>query len=223
MRKHFLLLFIFAAACSEPDAGSGTENASVSAAESTSINTTPTITQLFDSARSVGELEFQCWTPGPFLYFRSGRFIEDDVTTAVVAQEQNDTTIEIQLWSLHFDIWTLLSETEVFGPGMAFSMNYADYNFDGQTDIYQNVSCSNGYAQRYGNLLLIDPLTSEMKLCREASSLSNMRIDAHRQCIFSSKVIWCRKNGFRDTCVLTNEWISDSLITTSTDCPCEAE
>lgn len=220
MYKYLLVLFVFLAACAEPAAVDEPLKQSVVANRSQPAKNLPTLTQLFDSARSVKELEFHCWIPEPFLYFKSGRFIEPDVTTAVVAKELNDSTIEIQLWSLHMDIWTLLSQTEVFGPGIAFSMNCADYNFDGQTDIYHNVSCSNGYALRRGNLIIVSPETLEMTRHPEAAELANIWPDERNRRIRSAICIAC-KNTMKDTCELTSKWMHDSLVTTDTVCPCD--
>jgi hypothetical protein len=221
-----IFLVVSFAACSAPELNQAEIDSASSENTATAVSPlSRTIydTQLFDSARNLGALEFIRLDSAAFLYFRSGKFIEPDVITAIVAADLTDSTIEIQLWSLHMELWTLLSQIEVRGPGVAFSMNYADYNFDGQTDIYQNISTSNGYPQSYGNLLLVDPITLEMTICHEAAALTNMRPDAHTQRIFSSKVIWCEKNGLKDTCVLTHEWIQDSLLTINTKCPCEPE
>ena len=222
MRKYFTTLIVLAAACGTP--ASQQANTSDTLAIKNGAEITPDLAQpLFDSARTVDTIEYSNWSNGHFLYFRSGRFLVPDITTAVVAESKTDSTIGIQLWTLHQEIWTLQSEQEFSGPGMSFRMNYADYNFDGQTDIYHTVSCSNGFSQCYGNLLLVDPFALEMTPYAESHALGNMRPDPAKQCVHSTEVIWCKNNGLRDTCLLTGKWINDSIVTIAKTCPCETE
>lgn len=217
MRKILLVLVLFAAACTQE-----TERISVScfsAARKLRAETGHSLMGLlFHRARTGDAFTFSQWKP--FLYFSSGRDIFPDQTTALVAEEAGDTTISISMWTLHNEIWTQQSAVYVTGPGMAFGITLADFNFDGQTDIYHNVSCSNGYALRRGNLITIDPASMQMVLHAEAGRLANMRPDSAKHCVWSCDWAECIQYGYSDTCQIANEWKNDSLITISRTCSC---
>lgn len=66
-----------------------------------------------------------------------------------------------------------------------FEAIFDDFNFDKQTDIYIQVSASNGRALSRGHLLTIDPLTKKIIQHAEARDLANMKPDPKTKTVVS--------------------------------------
>jgi hypothetical protein len=181
-----------------------------------------TISKLFDNALKADTLEFDNWEP--FLFFKSGNFLSKTEKNVIIVHCPTDTTYSIKLYSIKDNKWLLndsINGLEAFP--IQFYLSFDDYNFDGQTDIYIQVAASNGYSLSYGHLLTVGPVSKKFTEQIESGYLANMQPDIKTRTIMSDDVIWCKTNGMREVCKLTNKWIDGHLKTIKKDCPCEPE
>lgn len=179
-----------------------------------------TIAHLLAKAAKMDTLEFDNWRP--FIFYKSGYFLNRKVKSALVVNEISDTTIAVKLYSLQGDNWLLNSTIEnLDGPGIAFGPKFDDYYFDGQTDVYIQVTISNGYSLSRGHLLTINPFTLKLQNHPEARDLGNMRPDIKSNSVISDEVIWCKSDGFKEVCKRTNKWDKGVLKFIDKQCPCE--
>lgn len=178
-----------------------------------------TIQQLLSLAIEEDTILHQSASRRPFLYFRSGNFISESRKHAVVICSASDTTVWVDLYQITSTGWAKREMlTELSGPGIAFSVIYDDYNFDGITDLFIAESCSNGYSLCRGNLLITDSSTRFIALHPEANGLANMKTEPGNKLIHSDSVIWCK--GIESICALTSVWKGGQLVTSRRDCPC---
>lgn len=223
MRALIILLFgLVINACNSPQEkhdNYGTQNA-VSKNTSDCFVASDTIANLLEKAIKVDTLEYDNWQP--FLYFKSGYFLNNRRKTALMVTELTDTTVLIKLYSYHDGNWILHSSVEgLDGPGASFSPMFDDFNFDGQTDIYIQVSASNGYSLSRGHLIIVDPLTLELEVHHEARDLANMKPDRKTHSIISVEVIECKSNLLKEVGIWTNKWVNGQLKTIKKDYPGE--
>ena len=180
------------------------------------------ISRLLDNALKADSLELDNWEP--FLFFKSGNILSKTEKNVIIVHCPTDTTYSIKLYSIKDNKWLLNdSANGLEASPVQFYLNFDDYNFDGQTDIYIQLSASNGYSLSYGHLLTIDPASKKFTEQIEAGDLANMQPDIKTKTIISEDVIWCKTNGMQEVCKLTNKWIEGHLKTIKEDCPCEPE
>lgn len=182
---------------------------------------TDTISNLFNKALNLDSLEYSNWKP--FIFFKSGNFLKNKNKNVLLVTELSDTTISVKLYKANGNNLELNSSVEnLNGPGMAFQPMYHDFNFDGQTDIYIQVTASNGYSLSRGHLITIDPLTMKLNYHPEAREFANMRPDKKTHSVISEEVIECKSNLMEEVGILTNKWIKGQLKTIKKKYPCES-
>jgi hypothetical protein len=151
----------------------------------------------------------------PFLYFKSGYIISKSEKNALVVVCPTDTTYAAGLYSIQDNTWNFIDSIDDLDAfPLQFDVIFDDYNFDGQTDIYINVSSSNGMSMSFGHLIIIDPLTKKLELHKEARELADMQPDSQTKTITSK--IWDYDLGRTGGWIIfTNKWINGVLTTVS--------
>ncbi|MFT7086565.1 MAG: hypothetical protein ACJAV5_002294 [Vicingaceae bacterium] len=184
-----------------------------------------TITELLNKALISDTTEFYDWKRNPsFLFFKSGNFLNNTEKNAMVVFGSTDSTYSIKLYSIKDKKWFVTDIiNDLYLLPVFFNSRFDDYNFDNQTDIYLQVSASNGYSLSIGYLLTIDPKTKKFSEHLEARELANMKPDTRKKVVISEKVIWCKNNGELKVCKLTNKWVEGIIKTIKEECPCEPE
>lgn len=181
-----------------------------------------TIPGLLDKALKTDTLQFDNWEP--FLFFKSGNFLNKTEKNAVLVHRPTDTTYSIKLYSISDNKWLISDKISgLDGLPIQFVPIFDDYNFDGQTDIYIQATTSNGYPLSRGHLIIVNQLTKKLEVHPEARDLANMKPDNKGHSVISEEVIWCKPNGFEEVCKWTNKWVNGLLKPIKKDCPCEPE
>lgn len=180
-----------------------------------------TIEEYLKNSVDTDSLEFS--KANPFVYLKTGYFLDKDKKTALAIGCPDDSTYSIKLYRIQNGNIQVLDSVLGLEAGMiSFNVIYDDYNFDGQTDFFIQVSASNGYSMSRGHLLTISPLTKKLEYHAEARNLGNMLPDSKTKSVISDEVITCKDNGLKELCKKKNIWIDGHLIAESMDCPCEA-
>ena len=96
---------------------------------------------------------------------------------------------------------------------MQFDLIFDDYNFDEQTDLYIQVTASNGWSLSRGHLITIDPKTKKLKLHTETRDFANMTPDKRTKTVRTELWNGYNKNGSVQLTVFTNKWIAGKLKT----------
>lgn len=174
--------------------------------------TVDNIVELLDSARTSDTVEIDSWKP--FMFFKSGYFLSKARKNTILVTCTTDTTYLIKLFVLKNRKWYLvdsINKLDAFPP--QFDIVFKDYNFDGQKDIFIQVSASNGWSLSRGHLLTIDPLTQKMIQHKEARNLANLNPNPKTKTVTSE--IWNGYNseGQNQLTILTNKWIDGKLKT----------
>ncbi len=159
-------------------------------------------------------LEF--YNDKPFLFFKSGPFLGKTDKYAIVVQCPTDTTYSISLYSIKNNNLILsdsICDLDAF-PAQ-FDPIFQDYNFDGQTDIYIQVTASNGWSLSRGHLIIINPNTKKFELHKETRDFANMLPDIKTKTVKTE--LW---NGYdakdrHQLTIFTNKWIGGKLKTIS--------
>ncbi len=227
MRATYLTILLFGltiVACNRPETSQDNNVAQDTIAQNSSEDFVAfdTFANLLVKALKIDTLEYD--NLKPFIFFKSGYFLNNKVKNTLVVTQISDTTISVKLYTIKDDNWLLNSTVEnLDGPGVSFGPEFHDFNFDGQTDIYIQVTASNGYSLSRGHLITIDPLTLKLYAHEEARDLANMKPDKKTNSVFSEEVIWCKENGFEEVCKWTNKWDNGVLKFKEKNCPCEPE
>jgi hypothetical protein len=178
-----------------------------------------TLSMLFDKALVADTVEFLNGfdLPKSFLFFKSGHIINTLEKNALVVLCPTDTTYTIKLYSNQNDKWNFIdSISELDAFPFQFDIIFDDYNFDGQTDLYIQVTASNGWSLSRGHLIVIDPKTKRLKIHKEAREFANMIPDKKSKTVKSE--LW---NGWdiegegQQLTIFTHKWINGQLKTTS--------
>lgn len=106
-----------------------------------------------------------------------------------------------------------ISDLDAFST--QFEPIFDDYNFDGQTDLYIQVSTSNGWSLSRGHLIIIQPMTKKFDLHKEARDFANMTPDIKTKTVMTE--LWNAydmKNRHQLT-FFTNKWVKGKLKTIS--------
>jgi hypothetical protein len=178
------------------------------------------IAELLDRALTNDTLEFnnefEFDTYKSFLFFKSGHIISKTEKNALVVVCPTDTTYDVRLYSILNNKWNLSdSIVGLDAFPTQFDPIFDDYNFDGQTDIYIQVSASNGWSLSRGHLIIIDPKTKKFDLHRETRDFANMTPDIKTKSVKFE--LW---NGYDEKerhhlTIFNNAWINGKLKTIS--------
>ena len=176
-----------------------------------------TLTGLFNKALTSDTVEFLSGLDAldSFLFFKSGHLINKAEKNVLVVACPTDTTYMVRLYSIQNDKWNLMdSISDLDAFPVQFDVIFDDYNFDGQTDLYIQVTVSNGWPLSRGHLIIIDPRTKKLELHKEAREFANMTPDKKTKTVKSE--LWNEGdiNGQQLT-IFTNKWINGQLKTTS--------
>lgn len=147
-----------------------------------------------------------------FLFFKSGHILSKIEKNALIVSCSTETTYMVRLYSLEAGKWKLsdsISDLEAFPP--QFEPVFDDYNFDGQTDLYIQVSASNGWSLSRGHLIIIDPMTKKFCLHKEARDFANMTIDKKTKTIKTELWNGYDLKGRHQITVYTNKWLNGQL------------
>jgi hypothetical protein len=147
-----------------------------------------------------------------FLFFKSGYIISKTEKNALVVVCPTDTTYEVSLYALRNDKWNLIdamSDLDAFPT--QFDVIFDDYNFDGQTDLYIQVTASNGLTLSFGHLITIDPKTNKFELHKEARALANIKPDKTTKTVTSEGIDY--ESQFPRLVIFTHKWEKGQLET----------
>lgn len=127
--------------------------------------------------------------PHLLLYFNMEHHYGTKAKSAIVAWMLNDTTAYSDVYTLRVNIWKG-SGHPVLMPIIGFSPAYfgarvADYNFDGNADIYYTFYNTMGAVYGYGYILTYDPARHCLKLVPESIDIADPVIDAKHKRIIS--------------------------------------
>lgn len=142
--------------------------------------------------------------------------MEKTEKNAITIQCQIDTTYSIKLYSFKDNDWQIIDSISGLDAfPWQFYVKFEDYNFDGQKDIYIQVSASNGWSLSRGHLLIIDPLKKKFDLHNEARDFANMKPDPSTKTILTE--LWNGYNlqGQHQLTIFENKWINGKLKTVS--------
>lgn len=172
------------------------------------------INRILDNALTKDTLDIS--RDKPFLYFKSGNLISKTEKNAFVVDCPTDTTYTVRLYSNQNNKWYILDSInglEAFP--IQFEAIFDDYNFDGQIDIYIQVSISNGWPLSTGHLIIIDPNTKKFNLHKEARNYANMTLDIQNKTVNTESCFDYGKKGRHQLIIYTNKWVNGKLKTIS--------
>ena len=187
--------------------------------KSAEIALTDTLAILFNNALILDTVEFLNGfidTHKSFLFFKSGNIIDKKEKNALVVVCQTDTTYTIKLYSIQNDKWSLTdSICDLDAFPFQFDVFFEDYNFDEQTDLYIQVTASNGWSLSRGHLIIINPKTKKLEQHKEAREFANMIPDKKTKTVKSE--LW---NGYdymdrTQLTIFTHKWVNGQLKTVS--------
>ncbi|MCB0430895.1 MAG: hypothetical protein H6585_04805 [Flavobacteriales bacterium] len=152
----------------------------------------------------------------PFLYFKSGYFLDEHKKYALAVICPADSMYDVCVYTIGPDGWQLIDGVHGLDAfPVEFDVMFKDYNFDGQNDVFIQVTVSNGWAMSRGHLLIVDPKTKELQLHPEAKELANLRPDTDSNVVFTEE--WDgydSVNGEQHLVMLTHRWINNALTLT---------
>jgi len=178
------------------------------------------ITELLDKSLTRDTMEFnnefEFDTYKSFLFFKSGQIISKTEKNALVVVCPTDTTYTVRLYSIQNNLWNIsdsISGLDAFPT--QFDPIFDDYNFDGQTDIYIQVSASNGWSLSRGHLIIIDPKTKKFDLHKETRDFANMTPDLKTKTVKTELWNGYDMKGRHQLTIFTNKWVNGKLKTIS--------
>lgn len=175
----------------------------------------PSITdELFEEAQHAEYVDFTRDNPTEFLYFKSGFFLDKSSKHALVISSKDFKMYKIQNYILNKNNWELINQIDSLEAFPSqFEITFDDYNFDEQTDIFIQVSVSQGYSLSKGHLIIINPKTKKFELHEEARNLGNMKPDFDQKVVFSELSHGVNLNNNREISILSNKWVDGKLKT----------
>jgi hypothetical protein len=176
------------------------------------VVTADTIIGLLDKSLTTDTIE--SYNSEPFLFFKSGHFLDKTEKNAIWVNCPTDSTYSIKLYLIRDNKWVMADSVTGFDAFPSqFDPIFDDFNFDKQTDIFIQASASNGWSLSRGHLLIVDPLTKKLTLHKEARDLANMKPDPKTKTVTSE--IWNGYNGKgqNQLTIFTNKWVDGKLKT----------
>lgn len=172
-----------------------------------------TLYTILEKNKNTDSLEYENWEP--FLYLKTGNFLSENDKNAIIVFNNTDTTYQIELYTLEKEKWVkndFLINIE--GSPMQFYVIIQDYNFDGQKDIYLQMSASNGWSLSRGNLLTIN---KDKKFCLhpETKELANMTPDYESKTIYTDELDYSKSGRIINKRM--NKWKDGKLISLEID------
>ena len=178
------------------------------------------ISGLFDKALFSESLEFNNAfdfdSLQSFTFFKSGSFLRETEKNALIVQCEKDTTYIIKLYKFKDNGWQIIDSInglEAFP--WQYDAIFDDYNFDGQKDIFIQLSASNGWSLSRGYLFILDQSTMRLNLHSETNDFANMSPDHQTQTILSQEWNGYNQQGQHQITILKNKWIDGQLLTVS--------
>lgn len=179
-----------------------------------------TLTNLFSRASVQASLlydyTFKADTSSSVLFFTSGNILNKNNKNALVITCPTDTTYLIRLYKRNDTNWQLtdsLSGLDAYPSQL--EVTFKDYNFDKQTDIFVQVTASQGWSLSRGHLLIVDPKTNKMINHTEARELANMEPDPTTKTVFSELSHGYNLKDQLQLTIFRNKWINGQLKTVS--------
>lgn len=173
-----------------------------------------TLFVLLEKAKKVDTLEFN--NSNPFLYIKSGKLFSKYEKNAIIINCPTDSTFNILFFTKKNEKWIKDDEFKNlnFNP-LQFYLDFKDYNFDGQKDIYIQRSASNGWSLSRGYLFTIDTITKKITEHKETRDLSNMTPDIEKKVIYTDELDFSGKE--RKVNCRINKWKNGKLISCGID------
>lgn len=168
---------------------------------------------LFEKAKTQNFIEFKN-EGSDFMFFQGGNFLEDSSRQALFITAPSDSIYNIELYILNKEKWDLIDKMENLKAFPSqFEITFDDYNFDEQTDIFVQVSASQGYSFSKGHLIIVNPKTKKFELHEEARELGNMKPDSTQKIVFSEISHGYNSNDSLEISILSNKWVDGKLKT----------
>lgn len=164
---------------------------------------------LLQKAIKTDTLEFENWEP--FLFFKSGYLLSQKEKNAIIVHCPTDSTYIIELYTKLNDKWIKNDQqNNMEAHPIQFNLNFEDYNFDGQKDIYLQESVSNGWPISKGHLFIINPETKKLEEHEETRNLANMNPILKDKIVYTDELDYSYQ--FRKINRRINKWINGKLV-----------
>lgn len=209
-----LLLILTVLSCNQPHAKQDKIVHADTAALLTKdrVVTVDTTIALFDMALLTDTIEF--YKLDPFLFFKSGSLFSKTEKNAILVTCPTGTTYSLKLYFIKDNKWVMADSIGGLDTFQTqFEAIFDDFNFDKQTDIYIQVSASNGWSLSRGHLIIIDPLTKKLFRHAEARDLANMKPDPKTKTVVSELWNGYNAKGQSQLTIFTNKWVNGKLTT----------
>lgn len=176
--------------------------------------TKDTLKILLDRALKLDTLEFDNWEP--FLFIKSGNILSKKEKNAIIVFCPTDSTYAVEFYTEQNKKWIKSDEiNNIKANPMQFYLNFEDYNFDGQKDIYLQKSASNGWSLSKGYLFTINPLTKKLTEHKETRDLANMTPSQNEKIIYTDEINYSAR--FRKINRRINKWKNGKLVSNEID------
>lgn len=176
--------------------------------------TRDTLKVFLEKALKVDTLEFDNWEP--FLFIKSGYILSKKEKNAIIVFCPTDSTYEVEFYTEQNKKWIKNDEVNNMEANpMQFYLNFEDYNFDGQKDIYLQKSASNGWSLSKGYLFTINPFTKKLTEHKETRDLANMRPSYKEKIIYTDEINYSAR--FRKINRRINKWENGKLVSLAID------
>jgi len=155
-------------------------------------------------------------------YCKIGNFLSYDEKNAIVIY---NNTIELYTYANTNKSEAAKQNDIITGINLAgdsvFDIDFKDYNFDGQKDIYIKMRCTKAWPMCYGYLITVDKKTKKMERQREFERLANPLISPDSEAIVSDSMMTCTGVQNKQICKLVSKWINGKLVPSNTSCHCQ--
>jgi hypothetical protein len=154
-------------------------------------------------------------------YLKVGNFLSPFEKNAILMFCPNDSIFQLEYYTQKENKWI---KNDSWGKKNAFSIyfyvDYQDFNFDEQNDIFIQRNVSNGASLRTGYLLILNPKTKKIEYHAEARKLNSMEVDVETKSIISEELVDCNDGMKLHVQYWTNKWIKGKLKTVKKNNPC---
>ena len=203
----FLLISSFFFSCKKTENNSKLSNSEIKI-------TNYTLYTLLDKGIDFDTLEFDNWQP--FLFFKSGNLLSNKEKNAILISCPNHKTYKIEIYTQVGKKWIKNDELNLIDANPTqFYLDFKDYDFDGQKDIYLQRSASNGWSLSRGCLIIVNPQTKKLKEHKEVNNLANMNPDFENKIVYTDEIDY--DNNGRKVNRRINKWKKDVLISYEID------